>query len=170
MSQILALQVRSNVFEAPEKIANFVTDTCNSVINQCNATANKTKDFILRNKHNIFFIACTATTAFFAPGLFIPTFVATLIIRVEVSRQLKNLADYYMKENLNPYKQTPNYGPEYANSLALTMGTIATMDAIALGTIFTTSSVTIALLPVLGGIAAGNAAAKCAMDIANSWI
>lgn len=152
--------------EVPEKVVRFVKNIAFSI----KATADKTEDFILRNKHNIFFVVCSLTTAFFAPELFIPSFVATLLLRVGISCQLKSLADYYIKDEHNPYKQSPNYGPEYNNSFTVTMAVISAIDALALGTIYTTTIPTVALLPIMGGIAAGNAAAKFGMDVANSWI
>lgn len=95
--------------------------------------------------------------------------IATIILRVELSRHLKKLANEYLKNDHNPYLLNPKHGPTYVTSLDLTLGAIAALDAIALGTIFVAGSWSVALIPVLGGIAAGSVAAKWGMDKAYAW-
>lgn len=146
---------------------DYVGPKYQSARQKCIATAEKIKDFILNHKVELFFIGCSVATAFFAPQLFFPAAVITIILRVESARQLEKLADHYMKDDLNPYKTNPQYGPNYVSTIALTMGTIAAIDSLALGTFFAPATLTVALLPILGGIAAGSTIAKLGMDIAH---
>ncbi len=130
-------------------------------------TADKASTFVYNNKDKIFFAGCCIATAYFAPELFLGSAVITLILRVEISHYLKKLADDYLKDEVNPYKSHPRYD-NYMSSIDLMMGGIAAVDAIALGTLFVAGSWTVAVLPALGGVAAGNCAAKWAMDIIHS--
>jgi len=127
-------------------------------------TLENVKAFASRNKEAIFCVGCSLLTAYFAPTLFLPTAIITLILRFEFSRYSKKIADSYLKDECNPYKLHPRY-QECVNPLELTMSVIAAADAIALGTIFVTNSLSIALIPVLGGIAAGSCAAKFCMNV-----
>lgn len=134
----------------------------------CQATVDKVKLFIYKNKEALFFIGCSAATAYFAPFLFFPVAIATTVLRIEFSHHLKNLADEYLKEDKNPYKLNRYlYYENCVSSLDLIMGTIGAADAIALGTIFMTNSWTIFLLPAIVGVAAGNCAAKLGMNISH---
>lgn len=146
---------------------DFVEPKYLSVRQKCIDSAEKTKDFILTHKKELFFIGCGIITAYFAPQLFFPAAVITLILRVQGARQLEKLADHYMKDDRNPYKTNPQYGPHYVSTLALTMGTIAAVDSLALGTFFAPASLSVALLPIVGGVAVGSTVAKLGMDIAH---
>ena len=130
--------------------------------------ANKTQEFVLRHKETIFFFGCACVTAYFAPQLFFPVLVATIIIRVELTYYLKKLANEYLKPEKNMYIQTPFFGPNYISTLDVTMAAIAAVDAIALGTIFVANSWTVAIIPALGGLAAGSCVAKWGMDMAQA--
>lgn len=147
----------------------YIVTTSLSIRQTCVDTAQKTKQFIYDHKEEIFFTGCSAVTAFFAPHLFFPAAVITIIIRVELNWHLKKLAKEYLKDDHNPYLLNALYGPRYVSTLDLSMGTIAAIDSLALGTIYIAGSWSIALLPALGGIAAGSAAAKLGMDIAQKW-
>ena len=152
-----------------QNIQGHIVHTYHLVYNnagqRCVDTANKIKDFVQRHQGEILFIGCCAITAYFAPHLFFPALIVTVIIRVE----LKQLAKQYLRDEQNPYERNPRFGPHYVSVLDLTLGVIAAADAFALGTIFIAGSWTVALIPVLGGVAAGNCLAKMGMDIAHSW-
>lgn len=128
--------------------------------------ANNIYNFTYANKDKIFFAGCCAATAYFAPQLFFTAAVATAITRVELTSHLKQLANEYLKDERNPYKLNPRYD-DCVSTLDLTMGSIAVVDAIALGTLFTAATLPVAILPALGGIAAGSCAAKLAMNVVN---
>lgn len=139
-----------------------VSNTYLSASQKCQSAKDKTIAFISDNKESIFFCGCCATTAFFSPHLFIPVAIATIIVRTELTKHLKNLAEKHLSDENNPYKPSSAFGPNYVSPMALTMGTIA-----ALGTIFFTNLIMISGLPVLlGAIAAGDTVAKVGMDLA----
>jgi hypothetical protein len=161
--------IYSGVSSKVKKIHDDVINKCDTIYKSCKATAEKIEAFIIRNRANIFFIACGIATAYFAPHLFFPIAIATIIVRVEFDRRAKNWTNENMKTEKDPYKKNPTYGPHYVNSIDLTLAAIAAIDAIALGTLFVAGSWTVALLPLLGGIAAGSCAAKLGMDIAHHF-
>ena len=134
------------------------------------STAEKVTNFLYAHKEEIFFGVCTAASIYFAPQLFFPAAIITIILRVEIKHFLKSYANEYLKDEKNPYQLHPYYGPKYVSSLNLSMGTIAAIDAIAIGTVFTAGSWSIAALPILGGIAAGSVIAKIGMDLGHRWL
>ena len=129
-------------------------------------TAAKTKAFVIANKATIFFVGCSAITAVFFPEMFFAAAIVTIIVRVELNWLFKKLAAEYLKDDHNPYLLNPYYGPDYVTPLTVTMATVAAVDSLALGTIFVAGSMTVALLPVLGGIAVGSVVAKLGIDMA----
>lgn len=154
-------------------IYKTITETPEVARQKCIEIAIKVKDFLWRHKKTILFVGLSVLTAAFAPEIFFPVAIATIIVRVVATYALKHLADYYMKDERNPYKIKPLFGPDYVSPLDITLGVIAALDAVALGTIFTTSAKFVPLhiiLPIAGGIVAGNFIAKVGMDIANSWV
>jgi hypothetical protein len=169
--------VQQQVSNQITRTKTLVATTCHS-INQgcqdaasytkqkCLDTAKKIETFLYDHKETIFFTGCTLATAYFAPHLFFSTLVVTIILRVELAHNLKKMADYYLKDDRNPYKINPKYDTRIT-TFDVTLGTISAIDAIALGTLFMTNSWCVALLPALGGLAAGNCAAKIGMNIAN---
>jgi hypothetical protein len=130
-------------------------------------TTEKIVTFIYDNKDKILFAGCCIATAYFSPTLFFSAAVVTIIVRVELSRRLRQMADFYLKDEKNPYKLNSRYD-NCMNPLELAMGSIAAVDALALGTIYIAGSLVVATLPVLGGIAAGSCAAKLAMNLVYS--
>jgi hypothetical protein len=144
-----------------------IAQTSQSIVQGSKRTIDKTIDFVDRNQTNIFFVGCCCVTAYFAPSLFFPVLVATIIVKVELSRHLKHYAKEYLKDDHNPYLLNPLRGPNYITTLDVTMGAIAAVDALALGTIFLANSWAVTLLPVLGGLAAGSCLAKLGMDLAH---
>lgn len=162
-------QVSSQVQRSKACVINFgqsCHDTATRINRACIATANKIGAFLYYHKETIFFIGCSLTTAYFTPHLFFPIAILSVVARIEVARNLKNVADYYLKDERNPYKLNPKYDI-CVNSVDITLGTIAALDALALGTIFMTNFWTISLIPALGGVVAGNCVAKFAMNITN---
>lgn len=161
-------EMRQEVSTKAHAAQLYVGSTVQSLRQNGLASVEKTKIFVLKHKEDIFFIGCCAATAYFSPALFFPVAIATIILRVELSRHLKGAAEEYLKDDHNPYKVNPQYGPHYVSNLDITLGAIAAIDAVALGTIFIAGSWTVALIPALGGIAAGSVAAKFGMDAAHS--
>jgi hypothetical protein len=131
---------------------------------KCQETVNKILKFLEQNKKNLFFGLCCLTTALLAPHLFFPTAAVTIILRIEITCQLNQLATTFLKDEVNPFKGPRTNG--YVSSLDATMGAIAALDAIALATLFPATSLSIIILPAIAGIAAGNVAARLAMDLA----
>jgi hypothetical protein len=162
-------QVSNTVQQTKICVINFGHDcqnTANQISQACLDTVNKIEGFLYYHKETIFFIGCSLTTAYFAPHLFFPTVIVSVIARIELARNLKKVADYYLKDERNPYKLNPKYDI-CVNTVDVTLGTIAALDAVALGTIFMTNFWTVYLIPVLGGVVAGNCAAKLAMNMTN---
>lgn len=173
----VGVEIQQNVSDQVQRTLTTIGDTYHFVEVSCRADIrelkkiyheiiNKIKEFFYQNKEAIFFLGCSAATASFAPHLFFPTAIAVLIIRIELARNLKKAADYYLKDERNPYELNPQY-EKCINAIDITLATIAAIDAIALGTISLTNCWTIALLPVLGGLAAGNSAAKWGMNMSD---
>lgn len=142
-------------------------NSCQQAANQtqqaCLDTIGKIEEFLFQNKDRIFFVGCSLTTAYLVPQLFFPTMIGTIIIRVEISRNLKIAADHYLKDEFNPYKKNPNF-ETCLTTTDMTMGTIAAVDSIVMGILILPSTLTVSLIPVLGGIAAGNCVAKLGMN------
>jgi hypothetical protein len=160
----------SNQFQRTKVcVINFGQECQNTAIQvsrACVDTANKIEGFLYHHKETLFFIGCSLTTAYFAPHLFFPTVILSVVARIEIARNLKKVADYYLKDEHNPYRVNPKYDT-CVNTVDVTLGTIAALDAVALGTIFMTNFWTVYLIPVLGGIVAGNCSAKFAMNVTN---
>jgi hypothetical protein len=74
----------------------------------------------------------------------------------------------YIKDEKNPYLSKPTYGPYYASPVQLTLGIIGTLSALTLTCLDEDTSLALALLPVLGGIAAGTMFAEMGLDLAHS--
>jgi len=142
-----------------------VSQSCQHMTDRVGQTINNVEEFVFRNKMTLFFIGCAVATAYFSPLLFFPAVIITVIVRVEISRHLQKAADYYLKDERNPYKVNPQY-EKCVNTLELTFGIIAAVDAIALGTLFVAGFWPVALIPILGGIAAGSSATKFGKNIA----
>jgi hypothetical protein len=166
-------QVTYQLHEGKEAVAHtyrsFVQgcqDEINEVTFICQVTANKVEGFLFRNKETLFFIGCCAVTAHFSPHLFFTAAIVTVILRVEFTRNLKKLADYYLQDERNPYVIQPYYN-KCVNALDMTLASVAAVDAVALGTIYLTNSWLVFLLPALGGIAAGNCLAKWGMNVSD---
>lgn len=130
---------------------------------KCMRTIDKTELFLYENRGTLFFIGCSAVTAIYSPLLFFPAAIAGAGIRFEGARKLKELADKYLNKELNPYQLHSRYD-KCVTSLAIAAASVAAFDALALGTFYSTSYMAIAFLPVLGGLAAGDAVAKWAMN------
>jgi hypothetical protein len=141
-------------------------DAAHAVSHKVKTVANKVANFVLNNKAKFLFAGATVATAFFAPQLFFSAFVVTVILRVEFAHLFKKGLSY-LKDEYNPYKYNPEFWryQKCANTLEMTTATIAALDAIALGTFFVANCFTVAMVPALGGIAAGSAAAKIAMNL-----
>ncbi len=158
--------------ETAQSVSNQVAHTgdylvysIDSICQKCTAVTEKTSKFVIQNKQTIFFIGCCAITAYTSPFLFFPSLVITGILRLELERHLKKFMNEKWKDEHNPYKIKPQYGPSYINSFELALATIGTVDAIALATLFVAGSWTVALLPALCGVAAGSCLAKKGMDM-----
>lgn len=136
---------------------------------RCVETSLRVKQFASTHAKTIVFIGFSATTAYFAPQIFFPTVVATIILKIQLAHYLEELANENLKVDKNPYLLHPQYGPEYVSSFDMTMGGIAAVDSFAIATIYFPSTWTVAALPILGGLATGNCLAKYAMDTARSW-
>lgn len=143
-----------------QRTQQFVAHTCQSLKGGCQKTAEKAKEFVKRNQNTILFIGCSCASAYFAPQFFFPAAIITIIFRVELNRQMNQYVEKWKNEW---------YGPHYISSFDLTLAVIGAVDAVALGTFFVPGSLTVALIPSLGGIAAGNCLAKRGMDIAHYW-
>ena len=169
---------RQSVNRQVERVQQFTTATCRSIeesaqqvgrqINsKCQEITERVSNVFEQNKRNFFFIACSITTAYLAPQFFFPAAVVTVIARIELAHFLKKAAQNYfdLKDDNKPYKS--NRYEECVNSLDFTLGTIAAIDSLALGTFYLTGYWSVALLPILGGIAAGNAMAKWGMNSFN---
>lgn len=151
-----------------QQAQEYVAQSSQSFCQSCETTKEKTIEFVQRNQKTIFFIGASCVTAYLAPHLFFTAAIATIILRVEFDRRLREYMDTNFKAERNLYNLNPFYGPSYVSSVDLTMATIAALDAIALGTIFIAGSWTVALIPVLGGLAAGDCLAKRGIDFAYS--
>lgn len=162
-------QISNKAQQTKVCIINFqegCKDKANSATQACLNTINKIEEFLYHHKETIFFIGCSLTTAYFAPHLFFPTVILSVVVRIELARNLKKVADHYLKDERNPYKLSPKYDT-CVNTIDVSLGTIAALDAVALGTIFMTNFWTVYLIPILGGVVAGNCAAKFAMNVTN---
>lgn len=129
--------------------------------------ANQIRDFAISYKAELFFVACSLTTAILSPGLFFSSLVVTVILRVVTHEFLKKKAGEYLKDEKNPYLTNPTYGSHFGTPLRLTMGIIGAVDAIALTALSEDISWVLYALPLLGGIAAGNVIAEASLDIAH---
>ncbi len=67
-----ATSVGNKITSEMEKAKKYVIDTGQQVKQSCIETAQKTKEFVLRNKETIFFVACVCVTAYFSPIFFSP--------------------------------------------------------------------------------------------------
>lgn len=172
-----SVSVRTTVSRKIQATRASVIDTYQSIGLNCRKaaeqaklkyreTADKVAQFIYLNKGALFLAACSLTTAYFSPIRFFPSLLIGAVVRLEISHNLKKAADYYLKDERNPYKLSSKY-ENCVSRLDVAMGTIAAIDAIALATLFVTNSWTIALLPALGGLAAGSALAKWGMNLSN---
>lgn len=147
-----------------QEVSNKVQRAKISVMNAgqaCVDTADKVKAFLYENREAIFFTGCSLTTAYFAPHLFFPSFIITIAARIEFSRTVKE----YMERN--GYKLINPKFESYFNTVDVALGTLAALDAVALGTIFLTNSWTVYLIPAMGGVLAGNTVAKYVMNYTN---
>jgi hypothetical protein len=129
--------------------------------------ANQIMDFAMTYKAELFFVACSLTTAILSPGLFFSSLVITVILRVITHEFLKKKAGEYLKDEKNPFLNNPTYGPHFATPARLTAGIIGAVDAIALTSLSEDISWVLRILPLLGGIAAGNVIAEASLDIAH---
>lgn len=137
----------------------------NAASSACHKTSDAVAKFVYENSHALLYTGFCLTTAYLAPQLFFPTMIVTIILRIEVTRFLKELAEEYFKPEKNPMNGPPRPIITHVN---LAMSTIAMLDSVALATFFTSSSIVINLLPMLGGVAAGNSFAKLIMQWANN--
>ncbi|CUI16540.1 hypothetical protein PNK_0915 [Candidatus Protochlamydia naegleriophila] len=149
------------VSKGKQSITNGITKGTEAVAAGCKAASNKTSNFVASNYQTIFFAASTCATAYFAPHLFLPGTIAAVIVRLE----LRKLIDTYIKDEHNPYIKDSKFGPKYVNTTEFVLALAAAVDAAALATVFYTSSWTVALMPILGGVVAGNVATKIGMDL-----
>lgn len=146
-----------------------INQTCHHatrcVSQKCQHTIAKVEGFICQNKETILFIGLSATTAYLHPFLFFPTAIIATAVRIEVARNLKKFFDDNWKDEKNPYKN-PQYVryKDCISTLDTVIGAIAAIDSIALATIYSTNFWAISILPILGGIAVGNAVAKFGMN------
>ena len=129
----------------------------------CIATINKIEAFLFEHRETLLFTGCCLTTAYLAPHLFFPAAIAAIIVRVELARNLRNAAEYYLKDERNPYKLNPQYNA-CISAVDLTLGVIAAVDSVAIGTILMCNFWTISFMPILGGVAAGSCLAKMGMN------
>lgn len=162
-----------NIYQKTQSIKQsshqIKTDVCSKINQGCEHTqtrvyqvAKNIDNFVRRNAYNFLYVASTAATAYFAPHLFFPTLIVTAIIRIEATRYLRNIAKEYCKEEKNPFVN--HSYPDRVNTTELALAVIAATDAVALGTLFTARSLTVNLIPILGGIAAGNTLGKFAIE------
>lgn len=165
--------VKESCVSAGQKVSKDVTDSCHSISTgcqnavdsvklKCRATAGKVSE-TLHNKQIMFFVTCCTSAAYFTPHLFLPTVIITVITRMELTSYLKKTAEFYMKDDRNPYKINPRY-ENCISALDFTLGTIAGLNGLALATFYITNSWAVYFLPVLGGVAAGSAIAKWGMN------
>jgi hypothetical protein len=149
-----------------QRASNSVHANCvymgNKASEAVRQTTDKVADFFYKQSGTLLYIGCTVATATFSPQLFIPTVIASLIVRIEATRYMRDMAKEYLKPEKN-FMETGAARPTIT-TLDMAMATIAAVDAVALGTIFYSHSITINLLPALGGIAAGSSFAKAVMN------
>lgn len=172
------------VVEGCNNAATFVKEEATKAVNKvaikCLNAANAVKDFgrnayksmsntataimmwLHSNRYNIFFGACAAASLYFAPTKTITAALIAFTFRVEISRAMKSAADEYLKPEKNPYKLNPKFDP--LSILDIAAEALAGSTAAALGTYFSTTSTVVTWLPILGGIALGNVAAKAMMN------
>lgn len=169
----VGVRVREGVHNQGEKVRATVIDlgqscqrTAHQISRSCLDTADRINNFLYENKETIFFIGCCITTAYFAPSLFFPGFFLSLAGRIELSHTFRNLADHYLKDEVNPYKLNPKFD-NCIGTLSLGVEFIAAIDTLAVGTIFMTNAWTLYTIPFLGGIIAGNSVAKLGMNLTN---
>ena len=148
----------------------YVITTSSQLITQfsqgCINLANRIENYVYQSRHEIFFTVCCATAAYFAPILFFASAGTTFILRIEMTRKLKELCDYYLQDLRNPFKIDPRCNPNVTTS-EIALGVVGSADALALGTIYTTNSYLVGAVPALCGVAAGNYAAKLWMNATN---
>jgi hypothetical protein len=152
-----------SLLDAYQAVSQSCRQTGSQLSQNSQLIVDKIQRFVDENKEAIFFTGCCGAAAYFGPTLFFPVALITAVVRVEFSRNLKKLANDYLKDDKNPYKLNPYYD-NCVSSLDLMMGTVGGVDAIALGTIFMTNSWAVNSLPILAGIAAGNCLAKLGMN------
>lgn len=127
-------------------------------------TVDKAEQFLYRNKDTIFYVGCSATTAYFSPYLFAASAAATAIGRIELTRKLRNFSDEYLRDDKNPYKQNSRYS-SYMTPLEITMGAAAAANAIALSALVITNPCSTLVMPMIGGAAVGSGIAKAGMNL-----
>lgn len=152
--------VSDGISKGKQSVINGISTGAETITASCKAASDKTYDFVTDNYQTIFFAASTCATAYFAPHLFVPGAIAAVIVRLE----LRNLVDTYIKDEHNPYIGT-KFGPNYVKTTEFVLALAAAVDAVALATVFYTNSWTVSLMPILGGVVAGNVAAKIGMDL-----
>ncbi|MBA2367616.1 MAG: hypothetical protein H0V82_01155 [Candidatus Protochlamydia sp.] len=158
-------EMKSNVKAEAQRCVREVENGINAGAEKAkigmDATAKKICNFLYDYSFTFAVAGASCATLYFAPELFIAGFIVSFIARVE----FKNLVDKYIKDEFNPYADNAEFGPQYLSTTDAVVSTAAALDAIVLGTIYCTPYVAISLLPILGGVVAGNAMAKIAMDV-----
>lgn len=163
----LIRSIQSDGAQVYHAVGQRCHNTAKHVASKCRETIDKIEWFLYQNKETIFLTSCSLATAYFCPYLFFPAAIVGTFVRIEVAYNLKNAADYFLKAEHNPYRLHPQYD-KCVNSLEMAIGTVAAIDAIALGTLFVTNCWSVYLVPpILGGLAAGSAVAKMGMNFSH---
>lgn len=151
---------------ATNKIHQAFKITGNAVSDACHKTTHAVAKFVYENRHEIMYTGFSLTTAYLAPQLFFPTLIVTVILRIEINRYLKEFCSKNLKEDKNWMN-----GPQrpIMTSLDLSFAAIAAIDALALSSVFISTSIVVNALPILGGIAAGSSFAKMVMRRADNY-
>lgn len=151
---------------AYESTVNGITSTCSnvkaSVISAFNQTTKATIDFLNNNSREILFLGLTATTIAYSPILSALTIGTAVVLRIEIPRMIKEIA---MKTfNLIPNPEQSLANRRVVTSFDLGLAAVAAADALILSSFFISTFAIINFLPIIGGVAAGNAIAKWVLN------
>ncbi|MBA3722159.1 MAG: hypothetical protein H0W88_07150 [Parachlamydiaceae bacterium] len=156
--------IRNGYNKTTESIHSTCVNGVKKLSEAARSATDKTAQFFARNSDKMLYGICCATNLYFAPALFITGAVLSCVIRIEVNRYLRDLAKEYLKPEKNFMEKNATPILTTADSA---MATIGAVDAIALGTIFSSSSILINMLPFFGGVAAGSSIAKGIINYTN---
>lgn len=146
-------KVTDNIHAGVQKVGTAISETTHK-------TSAAVGKFVYENSNTLLYTGFTVTTAALAPQFFFPAAIVTTILRIEITRFLKEMCEEYFKPEKNPMKGEAR---PIVSNVNLALASVAALDTVALTTLFTSTSIVINLLPALGGVAAGNSFAKMIM-------